>query len=252
MCYDVRALTFKRGIYTNRFGVEIKDPSSANSNIKNYHALGYDHPYLPVITTKDKDHIDFFQWGLIPHWVKDPKKVVAIQNSTLNARGEELSEKPSYRDAFRYGNRCLIILDGFFEHHHKNGKIFPYYISLKSGEPFAVGGLWSYWNSIPGHERQTCTIITTSGNELLSKIHNNPQLEGPRMPFVLPRELESSWLKEDLDPVEAREMISPYFQEEMIAYPVHRLRGKEALGNIPEAIERFDYPELSFEQGKLF
>lgn len=252
MCYDVRALTFKKGVYTNRFGVEFKDPSSAYVNIENYHALGYDHPYLPVITSKEPDTIDFLQWGLIPHWVKDAKKVVTIQNSTLNARGEELSEKPSYRDAFKFGHRCLIVLDGFFEHHHKNGKIYPHYIALKSGEPFAVGGLWSFWNAIPGHERNTCTLITIKGNELLSTIHNNPQLEGPRMPFIVPRELETTWLKEGLDPVEAKTMIDSFTKEEMVAHPVRRLRGKEAVGNIPQAIERYDYPELSSQQGSLF
>jgi len=252
MCYDVRALTFKKGIYTNRFGVEFRDPSSANANIQNYHALGYDHPYLPVITSKEPDFIDFFQWGLIPHWVKDAKKAVKIQNSTLNARGEELMEKPSYRDAFQYGHRCLILLDGFFEHHHLRGKIYPYYIGLKSEEPFAVGGLWSYWNAIPGHERFTCTLITTQGNELLSGIHNNPQLEGPRMPFIVPREYESTWLKEDLDPVEARQLIAAFTHEEMTAYPVRRLRGKEAVGNKPEVLEEFEYPELSSRQGSLF
>lgn len=252
MCYDVRALTFKKGIYTNRFGVEIRDPSSANANIKNYHALGYDHPYLPVITVKEPHILDFFQWGLIPHWVKDPKKAVTIQNSTLNARGEELMEKSSYRDAFKFGKRCLIILDGFFEHHHKAGKIYPYYISLKSEEPFAVGGLWSYWNAKPGHERLTCTLITTVGNELLAGIHNNPQLEGPRMPFIVPKDQESNWLKENLDPVEAKQMIGPYIQEEMIAYPVRRLRGKQAVGNIPEVLEKHEYPELNSEQGSLF
>jgi putative SOS response-associated peptidase YedK len=252
MCYDVRALTFKRGVYTNRFGVEFKDPRSADANIQNYHALGYDHPYLPVISTNDPATIDFFQWGLIPHWVNDPKKVVAIQNSTLNARGEELMEKLSYRDAFQYGHRCLILLDGFFEHHHKNGKIYPYYIALKTGEPFAVGGLWSYWKSIPGHERDTCTLITTQGNSLLAQIHNNPQLDGPRMPFIVPKELETTWLKEGLDPAEARLMISSFTHEELVAYPVRRLRGKEAVGNNPKAIEKFNYPELSFQQGSLF
>jgi hypothetical protein len=72
------------------------------------------------------------------------------------------------------------------------------------------------------------------------------------MPFIVPRDLETTWLKEGLDPVEAKQMISSFTNEEMVAHSVRRLRGKEAAGNNPEAIEKFEYPELSFQQGSLF
>ena len=36
------------------------------------------------------------KWGLIPHWAKDP----AIGNRMINARGETVAEKPSFRQAF--------------------------------------------------------------------------------------------------------------------------------------------------------
>jgi len=252
MCYDIRYLTYKQEVYSKRFERKFKNPESAQAKIKFYHALGYDHPDVPVITNYASDYIDFFQWGLIPPWVRDPRKAVTLQNQTLNARGEELSDKASFKGALKSGNRCLILVDGFYEHHHKNSKIFPYYISLKNGEPFALGGLWSHWKSVPGHERNTCTIITTSGNSLLAGIHNNPKLEGPRMPFIVSKNLESSWLKESLPPEEAMEMIKPYESEELDAFPVRRLRGKEAVGNSDLAIKPFNYPELSSSQGTLF
>jgi len=252
MCYDLRYLTQKQEVYARRFGVEFKAPESASANIINYHALGYDHPELPIVTSQEPATIDFYQWGLIPHWVKDPKQAVTIQNSTLNARGEELQQKPSFKDAIRLGHRCLVLVDGFYEHHHKNGKIFPYHIKLKHGEPFAIGGLFSKWDSVPGHERNTCTIITTVGNTLLATIHNNPKLKGPRMPFVVPKNYERKWIEKDLDPAEVLDMIQPYKEQEMEAYSVRRLRGKEALGNSALAIEKFDYPELISSQGSLF
>ena len=43
-------------------------------------------------------------WGLIPSWAKDP----AIGNRLINARGETLAAKPSFRSAFRR-QRCLIV-----------------------------------------------------------------------------------------------------------------------------------------------
>jgi putative SOS response-associated peptidase YedK len=37
------------------------------------------------------------KWGLIPHWAKDDK----IQYSTHNARSEEFTSKPAFREAWR-------------------------------------------------------------------------------------------------------------------------------------------------------
>jgi hypothetical protein len=50
------------------------------------------------------------KWGLIPHWAKDDK----LQYSTFNARAEDFMNKP-FRDAWRWGQRCLVVTDGFYE-----------------------------------------------------------------------------------------------------------------------------------------
>ena len=54
--------------------------------------------------------VEFFHWGLIPSWAKDPK----IGNQMINARSETLSEKPSFRNAYKR-RRCLILADGYYE-----------------------------------------------------------------------------------------------------------------------------------------
>jgi len=252
MCYDVRARTYDATKYINRYGRQFIDPTSPWFKLQHWHALAYDHPYIPVITSINPNVIDFLQWGLIPSWVKDPKQVVKIQNSTINARGEELEDKPSFKDAFRAGQRCLVILDAFYEHHHKAGSTFPYYIGLKNKEPISVAGLWSYWDSVPGHERATFTIITTSGNELISQIHNNPKLKGPRMPVIIPKDDEIQWLDNNIKLEEASELLKPFTSEQLEAYPVRKLRGKYAVGNNQLAIEPYQYTELTSEQGSLF
>jgi len=100
--------------------------------------------HLPVILNDGPPAIQLLQWGLIPFWAKDP----SIGSRMINARGETLAEKPSFRAAFRR-RRCLIPADGFYEWQQAPGRKTktPMYIRLKSGEPFAFAGLWENWNS---------------------------------------------------------------------------------------------------------
>jgi putative SOS response-associated peptidase YedK len=143
---------------------------------------------VAVIPNDGKNRLDFFTWGLIPSWAKDP----AIGNRMINARAETLIEKPSFRTAFRR-RRCLIPADGFFEWKVEPGRKTktPMYIRLKSGKPFALAGLWERWDSPDGSTIFSCTIITTQPNELMQVIHN-------RMPVILPPQAYSLWL----DPAE--------------------------------------------------
>jgi putative SOS response-associated peptidase YedK len=94
-----------------------------------------------------------FQWGLIPAWAKDP----AIGNKMINARSETVSEKPSFRQAFRK-HRCLIVADGFYEWKTEAGKKTPMRFYLKSGEPFGFAGLYETWLSPDKAPINSCTI----------------------------------------------------------------------------------------------
>ena len=51
------------------------------------------------------------RWGLLPHWAKDEK----LSFSTFNARSEEFRTKPAFKDAWRRGQRCLVITNGYYE-----------------------------------------------------------------------------------------------------------------------------------------
>jgi putative SOS response-associated peptidase YedK len=189
-----------------------------------------------------------FKWGLIPAWTKDRAQAEKLWHQTLNARGETIFEKPAFRSSARR-KRCILYLDGFYEHHHAAGRTYPHFIRMKSGEPFAVAGLWEEWTDrASGEILRTFAIVTSKGNELMARIHNNPKLEnGPRMPLILPEELVDEWLapiNDELDEKRIKELIRPYPAEAMEAHTVRRLRGKEATGNVPVACEEFIYPEL--------
>ena len=87
--------------------------------------------------SQETGQVEFFHWGLIPSWAKDPK----IGNRMINARSETLSEKPSFRNAYKR-RRCLILADGYYEWKQIPGDRSkqPVYIRLKSQNPFALAG----------------------------------------------------------------------------------------------------------------
>ena len=169
---------------------------------------------VAVVPNDGKNKLDFFTWGLVPSWAKDP----AIGNRMINARAETLAEKPAFRAAFRR-RRCLILADGFFEWRQEPGgkRKTPMYIQLQSGKPFALAGLWELWHSTDGSDILSCTIITTTPNELMETIHN-------RMPVILPPTAYSLWLDPgEKNPEEVSPLLRPYPAEVMTAYPISLL-----------------------------
>ena len=153
------------------------------------------------------------RWGLIPSWAKD----LAVGNRMINARAESVTQKPAFRAAF-HRRRCLVAADGFYEWQKaQDGKKQPYHIRLKDDAPFAIAGLWERWHAPTQEVVESCTLITTSANDLLMPIHD-------RMPVILPAADYDAWL--DPDPPSADELtalLRPYPSDEMTASPVDRL-----------------------------
>jgi len=252
MCYDIKTNLQAQLSRANRKGdmqaiKEIKENLAPLTNLPIYHTTGFSHPKLLIYTDRSPWYPEVSTWGLVPHWVKDKKQLKDLRNKTLNARGETIFEKPSFRESAKY-NRCLIYVNGFYEHHHLNGKTFPFYIHQKNDKPLPLAGLWSEWtDQETGEILNTFSIVTTKGNKMLAKIHNNPKLEGPRMPLILPQKLEDKWLnpiEDELDVKSIQELIREYPAEELDAYSVRRLRGKEYIGNVEKVSEPFQYAEL--------
>ena len=155
----------------------------------------------------------FFHWGLIPSWAKD----VSIGSRMINARSETVTEKPSFRTAFKR-RRCLIPADGFYEWQKVDGGKQPMFIRPAESEkrPFALAGLWEMWSDPDGGTLQSCTILTTTPNELMAPIHN-------RMPVIIEPEDFDLWLQPEPDPEQGLHLLRPYPAEKMSAYPVSTL-----------------------------
>lgn len=252
MCYTVSYLTKRKVKYARRAGADEAEVKELELQLEEltatqpamYHVSGFAHPRLLCFTREDGPRFDLFRWGLIPHWVKDAAQAAAIGRQTLNARGETLFEKPAFRVAAQH--RCLVLIDGFFEFFHFAKHTYPYHIRLKDGEPMALGGIHSTW-----HDPQdrvalaTVSIVTTEANPLMARIHNNPKAEGPRMPFIVPRERDEAWLSTDADKDRIASLIRPFDADALEAWTVAPLLGKHASPNLPQALEPYDYPELA-------
>jgi putative SOS response-associated peptidase YedK len=152
--------------------------------------------------------LDMLRWGLIPPWAKDMK----IGYRLINARSETLDQKPSFRAAFKK-RRCLVAADGFYEWQHYGKTKQPFYIHLKKGNLFGFAGLWESWKDPDGKIIESCTIITTSANELISQIHD-------RMPVILRPEQYDAWLLDSSAADTLQQFLAPYPASEMEAYRV--------------------------------
>lgn len=160
--------------------------------------------------TKPGRRVDLLRWGLIPSWAKDE----SFGAKTINARAETVATSQVFRDSFKR-RRCLVPVSGFYEWRKIPGgtRKQPYYLTSSDGEPLMLAGLWSPWKS-PDGSMETFTIITTTPNEMMAKLHD-------RMPVILGTDDWAAWL----DPVNAREvelsgLLKPYPAELMLAHPV--------------------------------
>lgn len=183
------------------------------------HANGFSFRVMPVATQEDPSHLQLFNWGLIPHWVKSKADADKLKAQTLNARCETIFEKPSFRGSISY-KRCLIPADGFYEWMDVAGKKYPHYIQLQEKNLFCFGGIYAAWtDKATGEHLQTFSIITTEANALMEKIHNIKK----RMPVIISPDRYADWLNPNLSRNQIPEFFTPYPSEQMMAEAIEKL-----------------------------
>jgi putative SOS response-associated peptidase YedK len=123
------------------------------------------------------------RWGLVPPWSKTAKTKYA----TFNARAETAQQKPSFRDACRNAQTCLIPASGYYEWSGEKGHKTKHFIQLENKTPLVMAGLWAFWTQGEQH-LYSCTILTRAAVPSLSDIH-------PRMPIILDKQSAQNWLQ---------------------------------------------------------
>ena len=203
-----------------------------------YLVSGFSHPRLAVVR---QDGVFLHEWGLIPSWVKDQNAANDLKTKTLNAVGETVFEKPSFRKS-AVSQRCLLPVSGFYEWREVNGVKYPYYIQVIEQDYFSLGALYDTWiNKETGEIRDTFSIITTPANPLMEKIHNLKK----RMPLILSPNDQMNWLDPDLNIRDIKELIKPFPETMMKAYTISRSANNPGNNrDVPGILNKVEYEEL--------
>jgi putative SOS response-associated peptidase YedK len=193
-----------------------------------YRVLPTDQVPVVVAGESAEPEAAMMRWGLIPYWSNG----VPLKASTINATVERIESAPSYRDPWKRGQRCILVMGGFYEPHlNADGSKDPFFVRLNEREVFGVAGLWDRSRRGDGSHVWSCTLITLPANRLLAQVHNEKQ----RMPAVLAQADHAAWLTGGAP--EALATLKPYPDELMLAYKVSRRVNSAKLPNDAGLIE---------------
>ncbi|WP_188780969.1 SOS response-associated peptidase [Marmoricola endophyticus] len=187
-------------------------------------------------------------WGLVPFWAKD----ASIGSRMINARMETVAEKPAYRRAFER-RRCLLPADGYYEWYPTSqttakgrARKQPFFIRPTDGGTLAMAGLYEIWrdperaDDDPERFRWTCTVLTTSAEDSLGRIHE-------RMPLMLDPERYDAWLDPTLGDTDTLlGLLTPAAPGRLEAYPVST-RVSQVANNGPDLVEPLPLDDVPAE-----
>nr|WP_229203411.1 SOS response-associated peptidase family protein [Dyadobacter jejuensis] len=196
--------------------------------VPKFHFNGFDKPMIPVVSIRTPDVVSLYRWRLVPEWVGKEGEWKA---NTLNARNDELFEKPAYKSYWT--NRCLVLCTGFFEPHTPAGtsQTHSWYIRPAAGGLFMLGGIFTHWQN-----QYTFSIITTDAGPHMAAVHN----EGERMPLILDGPEAEAWLSPQLTQAEMKALMVPYADES-------RLKTYRVMDGVFNARKDTNCPEVLLE-----
>jgi len=234
MCFTVNVNLIREEL-EGRYGATLIDHDKYRPSYY-YHAFSL--PELPAICSGNPGEIRLLRWGLVPSWTRSLTDANEIRLKTFTARSESVDSKPSFSSSFK-SRRCIIPVKGFFEWQHAGREKIPWYIFRSDGSIMSLAGLYDEWiETTTGEALSTFTIITTDANIMMSEIHNSKK----RMPSVLEKEDELSWLDTSVSAVQAKALLKPASEETLKAYTIGPLiNSRTENRNSPDVIKPWNY-----------
>lgn len=259
-------MCFYNGIEVSRAQhIQLKEKSKKIADYDlNLHiplASGFEYPLWPVLKPLDggADFIPtMMHWEFIPSYIKNQQELLHFRkggfnpktgrkdfpHNTLNAVGEEVFNKPTYKAAAAQ-RRCLVLSSWFYEWRHftppgQKDQAYPYSISLVGKEYFFMAGIYNSWvDQETGEVMDSFAILTTAANPFMAKIHNKKK----RMPVILPDQEAYEWIHRDTDLKRVHELACyPFSDEQMEAFTIRK--DFRLIENPREAFEYAELPKL--------
>ncbi len=224
---------------------------------------------LKPIEGKEDFIMTQMEWGFIPSYIRSRNELEHFRKGgmnprthkydppiiTLNAVGEEILEKPTYKKA-ALEKHCLIPSSGFFEWRHvfplskktgqplKTAVKYPYHIRMRSQSYFYMAGIWTDWTDAEtGEYVESFSIITTKANALMETIHNSKM----RMPLILDEDEAWQWLFHSKEANAVNQLSAYQYPADLMeAYPI-----RKDFQQTGDPLERASYPDLDPPQTSL-
>jgi len=163
----------------------------------------YPAPIILQSHNTERTAIGLARFGLIPSWAKEE----SFGRKTYNARVETVSEKPSYRVAWKERHYALALADSFYEPCYESGKAIRTPIRQANGEPMAIASIWDTWTDTESGElivSFSMITIDASAHPVMNRFHK-PEDE-KRTVVPLRPELFNQWL--NATPETARSLLT--------------------------------------------
>ncbi|MGB1885486.1 MAG: SOS response-associated peptidase [Gammaproteobacteria bacterium] len=199
-----------------QFGAEIPFALAPRYNI------APSQPLLVVREAQGGRLVDHLSWGLLPSWSKD----AGAARRPINGRAETVSEKPSFRNAYRR-RRCLVPASGYYEWVKQAESKQPVYIYPRQSTLMAIAGLWEYWEQ-DGNAIQSCALLTCAANQAISSLHH-------RMPVIIAAENYERWLDHKSERDLPDELLAPA-PEHLLGFHYVSKRVNSPANDSPECI----------------
>ena len=214
-----------------------------------YHEVaGTDSLWPILVMQQGKRKMISALWGLIPFYAKTRKDADLYRFKLVNARQETIFENNTFQYAIAK-RRCIIPSTGFFEHHHEVGgkRKIPFFIRQKETLILSLAGIYSTWvDKETGEVLTSYSIITTSANELMAKIHNGGDSPG-RMPLMLEKDMIDKWLNPATNLEDIKQILGyKTAADQMQAHPVFTVRGKNKLSG-EAIIDECQYADFTLD-----
>ncbi len=173
---------------------------------------GYDAPIIVNDQTRGPVRACF---GMLPQWAKDEK----LARQTYNARSETVADKPSFRNAWKKRQLCLVPVQAFMEPNYESGKPVWWRIHRADDKPFALAGIWESKRGEDDRPRRSFSMLTIpgAGHPIMQRMHA-PNDE-KRSVVVVPPEDYARWL-DAKDEEEIRSMLRLFDAVQFAAAPL--------------------------------